>query len=323
MTVNELTELSVASAAGTTTTANATLSSVNSLTVTWDPVSGATGYQVYRTAAGGTPSSTGLIGTTDGDTFTFTDTGIAGDSSTPPTTNTTGALSLSRIDDTSGNTAINISPTASAVNYVKVTNAATAGAPAIAADGSDTNVGLDIAGKGTGVVGIANTLTTGVTATVAGQATAGSAADVVNIATGNAASTASKTVNIATGTPNTAGNNKVQVGGSVATAKATVKATFTTWQTPNFAIAAGSNNAITAALTDAAGSNVTQSSGLKLTLLLANSLQAGANTLALNGGGAANIKSHNNPANNIGTAYTSGGIIELIFDGTSYLDLSQ
>lgn len=106
---------SAASASITTTTANATLSSTNSNTVTWDPVSGASGYQVWRTAAGGTPSSTGLIGTTAATLFTFTDTGIAGDSATAPTTNTTGGISVARLDDSGA------AVFAQGVNYVVAT----------------------------------------------------------------------------------------------------------------------------------------------------------------------------------------------------------
>lgn len=54
---------------------------------------------IYRTTSGGTPSNTGKIGTftvTDCTAFftsqTFDDTGLAGDNSTPPTTNSTGSV---------------------------------------------------------------------------------------------------------------------------------------------------------------------------------------------------------------------------------------
>lgn len=54
--------------------------------------------------------------------------------------------------DTNGNTLVNIGATGSAVNYVKVTNAATGTAgPILAADG-ETNVDLKVTGKGTGKV---------------------------------------------------------------------------------------------------------------------------------------------------------------------------
>jgi hypothetical protein len=54
---------------------NATLSAVNYNTISWGAVTGATNYYVYRTASGGTPSSTGLIGVVPSGTTTFNDTG--------------------------------------------------------------------------------------------------------------------------------------------------------------------------------------------------------------------------------------------------------
>lgn len=80
-----------ASAGGSTTTGNATLTASNSNLITWQPVPGALIYDVYRTAVGTGPTTTGLIGTTQG--RTFTDTGLAGDSTTAPSTNNTGQLS--------------------------------------------------------------------------------------------------------------------------------------------------------------------------------------------------------------------------------------
>ena len=62
--------------------------------------------------------------------------------------------------------------------------------------------------------------------------------------------------------------------------------------------------------------------GAPLTIKLAHSLQAGANTLSFNAV-VANIKSHYNPANNIGTAYVSGGWITVVYDGTEWLDEAQ
>jgi hypothetical protein len=82
-----------ASSAATTTTANATLTTGNNVLITWDAVPGASSYNIYRTAAGGTPSTTGLIGNVLASVGTsFVDTGLAGDSSTPPTVNNTGGI---------------------------------------------------------------------------------------------------------------------------------------------------------------------------------------------------------------------------------------
>ena len=89
---------------------------------------------------------------------------------------------------------------------------------------------------------------------------------------------------------------------------------------PNYiATENGANNAIACA----AASGPTLAAGLMVTVLLAHSLQAGANTFAYNGGAALAIKSHRNPANNIGTAYVSTGSIQLLYDGTLWQDLSQ
>jgi hypothetical protein len=79
----------------------------------------------------------------------------------------------------------------------------------------------------------------------------------------------------------------------------------------------GVNNAIAGALT-----GVTLAAGLTVSVKLAHTLQAGANTFNLNAGGAVNIKSHLNTGNNIGTAYTAG-IVTLIYDGTQWEDMSQ
>jgi hypothetical protein len=90
---------STASAAGSTTTGNATLSGTNFNIVTTTAMTGAIYCNVYRTASGGTPSSTGLIGSVicGG---AINDTGLAGDSSTAPATNTTGNLTLTAMTGT-------------------------------------------------------------------------------------------------------------------------------------------------------------------------------------------------------------------------------
>jgi hypothetical protein len=77
---------SVASSAGTTTTAAASLDTTDFNRITWDAVDGADFYDIYRTAAGGTPSSTGLIGTVAATVTAFSDTGLSGDASTAPAT---------------------------------------------------------------------------------------------------------------------------------------------------------------------------------------------------------------------------------------------
>lgn len=56
------------------------------------------------------------------------------------------------INDSGGNEVIKTPATASAVNEITVTNAATGNAPIISATGGDTNIDLSLAGKGTGKV---------------------------------------------------------------------------------------------------------------------------------------------------------------------------
>lgn len=64
-------------AAPAVTTGNATLTSVNSITINWTAVTGAAGYGIERSASAGTPASVGLIGRVYGNNvLSFTDTGI-------------------------------------------------------------------------------------------------------------------------------------------------------------------------------------------------------------------------------------------------------
>ena len=58
------------------------------------------------------------------------------------------------IQDENGNEQITFQTTASAVNQIDVTNAATGNAPSVTATGDDTNVDLSIAGKGLGRVSL-------------------------------------------------------------------------------------------------------------------------------------------------------------------------
>lgn len=68
---------------------------------------------------------------------------------------------LNQINDTNGNTSFSLTATASAVNYLSMSNAATGGAPLIDAVGSDTNIQLNIRSKGTGAVVLRSTVGVG------------------------------------------------------------------------------------------------------------------------------------------------------------------
>jgi hypothetical protein len=61
---------------------------------------------------------------------------------------------LNRINDTNGNLILNFSVITSAVNSIEIANAATGGAPYIFANGSDTNINLNLYSKGTGTVNL-------------------------------------------------------------------------------------------------------------------------------------------------------------------------
>jgi hypothetical protein len=74
----------------------------------------------------------------------------------------TTATIATAIDDANGNELVKFGTTASAVNEVTITNAASGGTPSIQASGDDTNVGLTLASKGTGKLTVAG----GVGATV-------------------------------------------------------------------------------------------------------------------------------------------------------------
>jgi hypothetical protein len=60
------------------------------------------------------------------------------------------------LKDENGNTQLKFTTTSSAVNFTKFINAATLSNPTIIADGTDTNIGLLLTGKGTGKIQIAD-----------------------------------------------------------------------------------------------------------------------------------------------------------------------
>lgn len=91
------------------------------------------------------------------------------------------------IADSSGNEFIKFSKTASAVNEITVTNAATGSGPSVTATGGDTNVPITLAGKGTGKVVLGQA--TSASLELGGLA-AGSSLDI-NDAAGNEAITLS------------------------------------------------------------------------------------------------------------------------------------
>lgn len=83
----------------------------------------------------------------------YTVTESEGEATINPTNNGFPAVSDGgSIDDTNSNEVLEFGVTASAVNEVKITNAATGGSPLVEAQGGDTNIDLRLTGKGTGGV---------------------------------------------------------------------------------------------------------------------------------------------------------------------------
>jgi hypothetical protein len=85
----------------------------------------------------------------------------------------------------------------------------------------------------------------------------------------------------------------------------------------------GTENGASNAIACAAGCGPTLTPGLVLTIQLGHSLRAGANTFAYNGGAALAIKKHLDASSNLTNAYTSSGVIQLEYNGSIWLDLSQ
>lgn len=273
-----------------------------------------------------------------------------------------GGGSATSLVDGNGASAVTVGTTASAVNFLKVSNSATgavsANAVGVVSAGSDAAVSLSVAPKGasailtiggpaqtgdifigdssaaqtvkiaaggsTPTVVIGGGATNGGSLTVLGLGTANGATDTINLATGNAVGSGKKVVNVATGAPAGGGNNQVTLGGGAGLASVTLNATVTQNELTNIITSeSGANNAIAGGLNNASGSALVLAPGMQVSVLISHTLQAGANTFNYNGGGAVAIKSHFNVANNIGTAYAAGSLVTMAYDGSVWQDLSQ
>lgn len=281
-------------------------------------------------------------------------TGSSGSTFTSPSV-TTG------INDANGALSIAIGATASAVNGIGVTNAATGNGTTnpvtLAPSGTDAAVGLTIApkgaagvltlglstgtgdvvlgsssgtqivkiGNGAGIstVNLANVSVAGANVNVATAVTGAGITDTVNISTGNAAATGIKAVNILTGTPGTSGNNRLIMGGG-ATSLVSVNAGATSAQAWNYiATESGANNALVATLNDAGGTAVPVAAGLMVVLKLAHTIQAGANTFNLNASGTKSIKKASAPGTDVAVVGASGTFLTMIYDGTVWQVVGQ
>lgn len=85
---------------------------------------------------------------------------------------------------------------------------------------------------------------------------------------------------------------------------------------PNYIVCSGSSaNTLVATFTDIAGGSISLAAGQVYVLKTDTTLQAGANTLNVNGAGAKNIVNIN--GNNIKTTVASGAILLAVYDGTN------
>jgi hypothetical protein len=98
------------------------------------------------------------------------------------------------IDDTNGAELIRVTATASAVNEITLANAATGGKPTVTASGNDTNITVQINGKGSGSVEINKLAITSSTISVSGAAAAGAGYIICNSGSALAVSLANGTV---------------------------------------------------------------------------------------------------------------------------------
>jgi hypothetical protein len=79
---------------------------------------------------------------------------------------------VTQINDINGNELLKVTATGSAVNEVTLVNAATGNSPTLIASGGDTNVGLRLAGKGTGAAELQKAAFSSVEITANGTASA-------------------------------------------------------------------------------------------------------------------------------------------------------
>lgn len=107
---------------------------------------------------------------TDSDTFTFLKSTQTLENKTLDSATINNPAITGEINDVNGAELLKITATASAVNEVTITNAATAGKPELAASGSDTDINLKLSPKGLGSVEVQKIATTVAEMTAAGAA---------------------------------------------------------------------------------------------------------------------------------------------------------
>lgn len=130
----------------------------------------------------------------DSDTFTFNSHAATLRNKTLISPALTTPRITTAINDTNGAELIRFTATASAVNDIAVTNAATGNKPTITATGDDTNITVRLAGKGTGSVEITKAAYTSATITSAGAASTSATYIICNSGSALAVSLANGTI---------------------------------------------------------------------------------------------------------------------------------
>lgn len=313
-----------ASSAGTTTTANATLDGTNYNQLTFTPASGLSAYLIYRTAAGGTPSTTGIIGLVYVNVapngtltpITFNDTGIAADGTSVFAVNSTGISQFPIYGD------ITTLSLTTPVNVTGVANGTTGTNSAYKIVANSQN-GHTAASSAVTISG-AGTLTAVNSNTITWNAVPGALSyDVYRTTAPGTPSTTGKIGNVTLAQMSASGTFSFTdtglAGDSASAPTVNTTGTVTANGGYNFiATETGANNALVVSLP-----GVSLVAGLQISVVLGHTLQAGTNTINLNGAGPKNIKSHFNTANNIATAYAVGAIWTGTYDGTQFQDNSQ
>jgi hypothetical protein len=130
----------------------------------------------------------------DSDTIVFADHAATLTNKTLTTPAITAPRITTSINDTNGAELIKVTATASAANEISLANAAASGKPTITASGTDTNVTMKLAGKGTGSVEIAKAAYTSSTITTSGAASTSATYIICNSGSALAVSLANGTV---------------------------------------------------------------------------------------------------------------------------------
>lgn len=131
----------------------------------------------------------------DSDTLLFADHAATLTNKTLTTPSITSPRISSTINDANGAELMKLTATAAAANEITLANAAVGGKPIMSASGTDTNVTMKLAGKGTGSVEIAKAAYSTSTITADGAASPTTTYIICNKATGLSVSLANGTVN--------------------------------------------------------------------------------------------------------------------------------